>query len=322
MAYPIKNTAVVETNSIKTGNFALGVNQGGYGPTSSTAFWNGRPPNVGGYVVYSGNGVNSPRMYTVANDAELITLSNQLGGSGITTIYGALNYFNLSSTLTCVNIEPPNIVTNGLVLYLDAGFTPSYPESGTTWTNLSSSANTGTLINGPVYSSDAGGSISFDGTNDYMSVPSLSGTSFPQSTGTISFWYYIDPTGSGERAIFDSPGSGRNRFSVYVSNSNTLFISAWFSTGFNSFNYSYFGYVGSWNHIVITYTSLNSALPYLNGQPSILGNLAGFSPSGQFVGFGSPTTAAAKGKSFNLMIYWILLMMTDFVKIYLFLHIL
>jgi hypothetical protein len=308
MAYPIKNTGTVQTNSIETGNFALGVNQGGYGLTSSTAFWNGKQPNVGGYVVYSGNGVNSPRMYTVANDAELITLSNQLGGSGITTIYGALNYFNLSSTLTCVNVEPLNIVTNGLRLYLDGGFTPSYPESGTTWTDLSGSGNTGTLINGPVYDSANGGSISFDGTNDYMSVASLQNTSFPQSKGTISLWYYIDSSPGSSTSIFDRNAvDGRNHYSIaYESNQGVIF-SAYYGTGSSPFNFGFGGTQNAWNFIAFSY---NNQFPYNlgfyvnnTGIETTNSNISNFTPTGQFAGFGSPTTSARKGKSFNLMIY-------------------
>ena len=59
---------------------------------------------------------------------------------------------------------------NGLVLALDAANTKSYPGSGTTWTDLSGRGNTGTLTNGPTYSSANGGSIVFDGTNDYVVV--------------------------------------------------------------------------------------------------------------------------------------------------------
>jgi len=64
----------------------------------------------------------------------------------------------------------PSIVTNGLVLCLDAGNVKSYPGSGTTWTDLSGRGNTGTLTNGPTYSSANGGSLVFDGTNDYVLV--------------------------------------------------------------------------------------------------------------------------------------------------------
>jgi len=59
----------------------------------------------------------------------------------------------------------PKIVTDRLVLCLDAANTKSYPGSGTTWSDLIES-NNGTLVNGPTYSSVDGGAIVFDGTND------------------------------------------------------------------------------------------------------------------------------------------------------------
>lgn len=65
----------------------------------------------------------------------------------------------------------PRIVTNGLVLALDAGNTKSYPGSGTTWTDLSGSALNGTL-NGPTYNSDNLGNLIFDGSNDTVTTSS------------------------------------------------------------------------------------------------------------------------------------------------------
>ena len=67
----------------------------------------------------------------------------------------------------------PDIVENGLVLCLDAGNTKSYPGSGTVWTDLSRNGNNGTLTNGPTFGSADGGAIVFDGSNDYVTVPSL-----------------------------------------------------------------------------------------------------------------------------------------------------
>jgi hypothetical protein len=60
------------------------------------------------------------------------------------------------------------VVTTGLQLYLDAGNASSYPGSGTTWTDLSDNSRNGTLTNGPTYSGTNGGSIVFDGSNDYV----------------------------------------------------------------------------------------------------------------------------------------------------------
>ena len=60
----------------------------------------------------------------------------------------------------------PKIVTDGLVLCLDAANRKSYPGSGTAWTDLSGQGNNGTLTNGPTFDANNAGSIVFDGTND------------------------------------------------------------------------------------------------------------------------------------------------------------
>lgn len=65
-----------------------------------------------------------------------------------------------------------NIATDGLVLCLDAANPRSYPLSGTSWNDLSGNENHGTLINGPTFSNENGGSIVFDGSNDYINQPS------------------------------------------------------------------------------------------------------------------------------------------------------
>jgi hypothetical protein len=62
----------------------------------------------------------------------------------------------------------PNIVTDGLVLHLDAANTKSYPGSGTTWYDKSGNGNNGTLANGPTFNTGSGGSMVFDGVNDYI----------------------------------------------------------------------------------------------------------------------------------------------------------
>jgi len=95
----------------------------------------------------------------------------------------------------------PRIVTEGLVLALDAGNTKSYPGSGTTWTDLSGGGNTGTLTNGPTYSSANGGSIVFDGVDDYVS------STFSFTAGqavTISGWLYSTASTSAYRNFVDT----------------------------------------------------------------------------------------------------------------------
>ena len=61
----------------------------------------------------------------------------------------------------------PRVVTDGLVLYLDAANPKSYPGTGTTWYDLSGNGNHTSIYNGPIYSDEGNGVITFDGINDY-----------------------------------------------------------------------------------------------------------------------------------------------------------
>jgi hypothetical protein len=82
------------------------------------------------------------------------------------------------------------IVTNGLVLNLDAAKTDSYPGSGTTWRDLSGFGNNGTLVNGPTFSGiGKQASIVFDGVDDYVSCGNVLFNNV--SVVTISMWVNI-----------------------------------------------------------------------------------------------------------------------------------
>jgi hypothetical protein len=93
----------------------------------------------------------------------------------------------------------PPIVTDGLVLCLDAANSLSYPGSGTSWNDLSGQGNSGTLINGPTFNPSNGGSIVFDGTNDYASCGNPPELQINQ--GTISAWTKSSNPGSSFRGI-------------------------------------------------------------------------------------------------------------------------
>ena len=80
----------------------------------------------------------------------------------------------------------PKLVTDGLVLCLDAGNTKSYPGSGTTWTDISRNSNTGTLSGGPTFSSANGGSIVLDGTDDYVFITNP--LTLKNQNFTVSAW--------------------------------------------------------------------------------------------------------------------------------------
>lgn len=88
------------------------------------------------------------------------------------------------------------IVTDGLVLWLDAAQLRSYPTTGTVWSDISGNNNNGTLTNGPTFNSANGGSIVFDGVNDLIMLPT---NLYTQNNNpfTISLWFISNQTTGG-----------------------------------------------------------------------------------------------------------------------------
>ena len=211
MGNVIKSATTVSNGTIKKNNFLIGVNSSlEYGPTPTTGFWNGIVPPTSGYTVYAQKATQGPSVRVASNDSELITIAQQYGGTNINTIYDALDYFNGQSNNLVTNIDYPNIVTSGLTEILDSGFIPSYPRTGTTWNDLSGNVNNGTLVNNPTFSSANGGSIVFDGGDDFVSLPSQTAI-FSNSSFTVSLWMYPTINGEGfNQMIFSSIGPGPN----------------------------------------------------------------------------------------------------------------
>ena len=118
----------------------------------------------------------------------------------------------------------PNIVTDGLVLHLDAANTKSYPGSGTTWLDKSGYGNTGTLTNGPTYSSLNGGKIVLDGTNDYINVSNPQFLNPGANSFTIDCW--LKQNDLGYNGVVEGRGTNLHGF---------LFILNYPSSGVASF---------------------------------------------------------------------------------------
>ncbi len=182
----------------------------------------------------------------------------------------------------------PKIVTDGLVLCLDAGNPKSYPGSGTVWTDLIRTGINGTLTNGPTFNSNNGGSVVFDGTNDYSVSGGLTG-SF--ASFTVIAWFYptllknyanvVDcnyaynaTTGNiGPRLEFDAGG-----------------VLGWAYSNITNNNDSYYGHIvltsgllaNTWHCAAITYNGSNS-ITYYNGNATAVSRIVVGSPTG-FIG--------------------------------------
>jgi hypothetical protein len=89
----------------------------------------------------------------------------------------------------------PRIVTDNLVLCLDAANPKSYPGSGTAWTDLRRNGNDAILYNGPTYSTENKGIITTDGTDDNIYILNNSTISSFTSDMTLNFLVKITANG-------------------------------------------------------------------------------------------------------------------------------
>lgn len=168
-------------------------------------------------------------------------------------------------------IYSPTIISNGLVLCLDAGNRKSYTGSGTTWNDLSGNGNTGTLTNGPTFSGD--GSIVFDGTDDYVSC------SFATSAITnITMQCWVNIANTNLKGAFIKVGGGANGYAIGVGGNGFdlqgnevmgLFPGIrWIDTNVN--------YGTGWKFVTF---SLNaSSVPSIYLNDTLLGSYSGISP--------------------------------------------
>lgn len=199
-----KSGSTSTNGSIYKGQFTVGVNTNvDFGPTSATSFWNGVIPSSGGYTIYQNKAANGPSIRTAANDSSLVSILQSMGSTG-STAANVLDWASQQSNIMVANIDYPSIVTSGMVLSYDAGYVSSYPTTANLWRDLSVSNITGNLTNGPTFSSVSGGSITFDGTNDYVDCGNISSI-INTTTITFSVWLKLAATGVNKCILGNEP---------------------------------------------------------------------------------------------------------------------
>ena len=154
----------------------------------------------------------------------------------------------------------PLIVTDGLVMYLDAANPKSYPGAGTIWTDISRNNNNGTLTNGPTFSSANLGSIVFDGVDDYVETACALNTIRAYNSST-EFTIKLPLYSGGQRCILSYRSAG----TMYIGKgSSGIFV--YYNT-LNNPAYTV-GNIpdGSIAHCVVTCDATNNLLStYING---------------------------------------------------------
>jgi|TARA_B100000085_G_scaffold193860_1_gene177748 hypothetical protein len=200
------------------------------------------------------------------------TTSNDLRGNGGRKVLDSHSVEFLSTQRTGGSPLPettPSIITNNLLMHVDAGNSFSYSGSGTTWTDLSGNGNNITLSSSGISynSTDGGGSIVFDGTNG-QGTSSINITNM-NTGGSLEIWCKITDT-SGYRHIGGWRGSTSQFYMLLLSGTGEMEARAkWSSAAYTDIVTSDYGttfWANNWNHIVFTNTTNNSSRFYLNGS--------------------------------------------------------
>jgi hypothetical protein len=204
MGYPVAylsgNTTTYETGMFKRGT--IGQNQAA-ALTGSYRWWNGIDVTSSQYLIYSDTFTTSAT--TAANatpaawstpdlaDQSLLNLINTLpervGKLPFTYLPVALQWIQSTGRYFLTKNGYENIVTDGQVLNLDAGWYLSYSGTGTNWKDLSSKNNNLTLVNSPLLKTDNSVYFSFDNTDDFGYIDVTSGSGLGDSnSNTLCMW--------------------------------------------------------------------------------------------------------------------------------------
>jgi hypothetical protein len=185
----------------------------------------------------------------------------------------------------------PTMVTDGLVLCLDAANGRSYPGSGTAWSDLSGNGNNGTLTNGPTYSANNLGYFQF-ATDDYITMPN--NTSLDTQTPSVEVW--IKTNALAQNGFWFEKGAVNTQYSLFQEGVTIVWRQRYSDGVLRSLTVNTSNYLTttSWFQIVGTFVSgakklyINTNLANSNTQTGVLAT----NSNGMSIGAYGGTTAA------------------------------
>jgi hypothetical protein len=156
-----------------------------------------------------------------------------------------------------INYNRPQIVTNGLVLCLDAADIQSYGGSGSAWADRSGNGYDGELFNSPTFTSNFRGGITCLETDEFIALDNK----VPTDHVSVECWYTRDSSGSGEDIVFNKENcwelkdnGGDLQWAVYTNNQGWFWHNSTADIA-----------VGETVHFVLSYDG-NYVRSYKNGQ--------------------------------------------------------
>ena len=234
--------------------------------------------------------------------------------------YGKIYNTALSSTEILQNYNATkkrfspeeNIVTNGLVLNLDAGNNLSYAGTGITAFNVAGIGYTAILVNSPTFTSSSGGGFVFNGTFKYILMPSIIDSN---NDLTVSFWNRRLSTGTIHNLLHGVDQSGYFQIRYNASNAVQLVKSNAADMG------SFTGYTSTANndvYLTVRFTKSSNAYDlYINGAYiSSITNAQTFVTTGPLLGSGYPGSEHFNGNIYSFTYYNRVLTSTEILQNY------
>jgi hypothetical protein len=201
------------------------------------------------------------------------------------------NRFTTTTTTSNVNDGfGGTVVTNNLMLYLDAANPSSYQAGSTIWYDLTGNFYNATLTstgsNLPYYSNINNGALTFDGaTNSVIQPVFLTNT----TNFTLDVWIYCTATTAGNQCIFYNGNTSANGYGLFIFN-NVYGALYGGIASFNGNNVS----LNKWTHLALSYTSTGTL--YINGISINNNNGSIITPSGNIALAKDPQSS---GEFFN-----------------------
>lgn len=196
-----------------------------------------------------------------------------------------------SNDITSLGVFDTKVNRDGLVLYYDAADVDSTAGGGSTWYDLSGSGYNGTLTNGAYFTSTNGGSVFFDGSNDYVETNSYTIIPNGLSPFTIEVLYTMTATGGG--ALFSNYGPSYTTGTIWFSGQYGVFV--------NGGVYASGAPLGTGTrHMVSTRNSDGFTSTYVNGVLSATGMLTASITNSQNYRIGTDVNGTAEPFSGHL----------------------
>lgn len=278
------SNTIPSLSSLRYQNFYLGVQDQGYGPTSSSGFWNGISVPNNGYVIYFEKAVQGPSIYVASSQTQAFELLLLFYNDVLAPINRNNNFYEVVTTLygtgsrtdsIILNKNYENVVTDNLRFCIDPSFYMCQLNTGATPTTVKNISNfilsglgSNNVSNTAQISQSNGTILEFDGvTDDYTYFDFGVQTDF-RFSGDVTYEFFIklrDLTGGTPSPLYYKSPIGEG--SLSANTSNKLVYSYGNGTNAQTFQSTSTLTNNTWYHIVMVrdLTNTSKLYFYLNG---------------------------------------------------------